>query len=309
MNTLIYWMARVVVAVIQILPLGLVARIGRIFGAIAGLLAGRYRRIAIENLTLCFPEKSSQEIRQIAGENFRRLGENYACAIRTAIMSPAELRPYFECSGTEKIRPFQPGAGPQNRIVAIGHFGNFELYAHMKQFLPGFQCGATYRSLNQPGLNRILVSLRNRADCRFFERRADINALKDAMNGQGLMLGLLADQHGVTGMRLPFFGRECSTSIAPAVFALRYECSLHTAICYRVGLGRWRIEMGDEIPTHTNGQPRPIGEITLDVNRAFEAAIRRDPANWFWVHRRWKVPGRWIKRMVDGKMTKSYNPV
>ena len=25
-----------------------------------------------------------------------------------------------------------------------------------------------------------------------------------------------------------------------------------------------------------------------DVNRAFEIAVRRDPANWFWVHRRWK---------------------
>ena len=25
-----------------------------------------------------------------------------------------------------------------------------------------------------------------------------------------------------------------------------------------------------------------------DVNRAFEAAVRRDPANWFWVHSRWK---------------------
>ncbi len=26
----------------------------------------------------------------------------------------------------------------------------------------------------------------------------------------------------------------------------------------------------------------------LDVNRAFEEAVRRDPANWFWVHKRWK---------------------
>ena len=25
-----------------------------------------------------------------------------------------------------------------------------------------------------------------------------------------------------------------------------------------------------------------------DVNRAFEIAVRRDPANWFWVHDRWK---------------------
>jgi KDO2-lipid IV(A) lauroyltransferase len=28
-----------------------------------------------------------------------------------------------------------------------------------------------------------------------------------------------------------------------------------------------------------------------DVNRAFEAAVRRDPANWFWVHDRWKTKG------------------
>jgi lauroyl/myristoyl acyltransferase len=26
-----------------------------------------------------------------------------------------------------------------------------------------------------------------------------------------------------------------------------------------------------------------------EVNLALEAAVRRDPANWFWVHRRWKV--------------------
>jgi lauroyl/myristoyl acyltransferase len=26
-----------------------------------------------------------------------------------------------------------------------------------------------------------------------------------------------------------------------------------------------------------------------DVLRAHEAAVRRDPANWFWVHRRWKA--------------------
>ena len=30
----------------------------------------------------------------------------------------------------------------------------------------------------------------------------------------------------------------------------------------------------------------------LDVNRAFEAAVRRDPANWFWVHNRWKLKFR-----------------
>jgi lauroyl/myristoyl acyltransferase len=57
-------------------------------------------------------------------------------------------------------------------------------------------------------------------------------------------------------------------------------------------VGRWRVEIGAEIPTLEGGRPRPIEAVMLDVNRAYETAIRRDPANWFWVHKRWK-PGKW----------------
>ena len=72
------------------------------------------------------------------------------------------------------------------------------------------------------------------------------------------------------------------------MFALRYQCELFTGFCYRVALAKWRIELGEKIPTHENNRPRPSGEIMRDVNRAFETAVRRDPANWFWVHERWK---------------------
>jgi KDO2-lipid IV(A) lauroyltransferase len=103
------------------------------------------------------------------------------------------------------------------------------------------------------------------------------------------MLGLLADQSaGTHGLRLPFFGHDCSTSAAPAVFALRYNCALCVGVCYRVGLARWRIEASEEIPTHLDGHARPTEAIMRDVNKVFEAAVRRDPANWFWVHNRWK---------------------
>jgi len=152
-----------------------------------------------------------------------------------------------------------------------------------------------------------MQSLRERSGCRFFERRSEAAALKASMSDTGLLLGLLADQHaGIGGLRLPFLGHECSTSTAPAVFALRYHCPLHTAICYRVGPGRWRIEAGDEIPTRENDRARSVEAITRDINRAFEVAIRRDPANWFWVHNRWKpakIPSRLPAGGVDGVLT------
>jgi len=310
MDTLIYFFARGVVAILQALPLVWVARLGRGLGALAYRLDGRHRRVALDNLTMCFGrEKSPEEIRAIANENFRRIGENYCCAVKTAAMTPWQMLPHFDLTLARNILPHEADAGPQSRIVAIGHFGNFELYARFGQFVPIFKCAATYRALKQPALNRIMVSLRESEGCRFFERRTETAALKAAMSDTGLLLGLLADQHaGRNGLRLPFLGHDCSTSPAPAIFALRYNCPLHTAICHRIGLAQWRIDVGDEIPTRENGIARPTADIMRDVNRAFEAAVRHDPANWFWVHKRWKpaeskipIPEPQIKNIEAGE--------
>jgi KDO2-lipid IV(A) lauroyltransferase len=81
------------------------------------------------------------------------------------------------------------------------------------------------------------------------------------------------------------------------VLALRYHAPLFTVYCFRLGLARWRLEFGEEIPTSENGRPRSAAEIMRDVNLAFERAVRRDPANWFWVHNRWKTPGRLLSEI------------
>jgi KDO2-lipid IV(A) lauroyltransferase len=292
MDGLLYLVARLLVALVQSLPLRMVARLGRAGGALGYYLDGRHRRVALKNLTRCFGrEKRPEELIALARENFRRLGENYACAIKTASMTAEQLRPHFEFVGVEKILPLASESAKASRVVAIGHFGNFELYARFSQFRPGFPCATTYRALPQPALNRLMQSLRERSGCRFFERRTEAAALKGAMSEGGVLLGLLSDQRAHRGgLRLPFLGHECLTSAAPAVFALRYRCPLYTSICYRTGLAYWRIEAGGEIPTQEKGQPRSTRQIMSDVNREFEIAVRRDPANWFWVHDRWKLP-------------------
>ena len=71
------------------------------------------------------------------------------------------------------------------------------------------------------------------------------------------------------------------------MFALRYNCPLHTAICYRIGLANGGSKSAMKFP-RAKTAARSIEEIMRDVNRAFEVAVRRDPANWFWVHKRWK---------------------
>lgn len=287
MDTLLYWLARALVTLIQALPLHVVARIGRAGGSIAFKLDTRHRNVVLQNLQMVFGgEKSPPEIHALARENFQRLGESYCCAVKTAAMSAEALRPHLEFVGAERLQP------PQRLVMAIGHFGNFELFARFHQFSPGYQGATTYRALKHAAFNQLMHELREHSGCLFFERRTDGPLLRAAMSRSDIILGLFADQHaGKNGLSIPFFGRDCSTTSAPAVFALRYHCKLFTAFCFRVAPARWRFELGDEIVLRENDRARSTEEIMRDVNRSFEAAVRRDPANWFWVHRRWKNGG------------------
>lgn len=288
-NTLLYLFARVVIGCIQCLPLSWVARLGRIGGYLFWCLDARHRKIARDNIGQAFPDKTESEVTALACENFKRIGENFACGTKTASLSDQAVSRILTVKHADRLQPNDE----RRWIFAVGHFGNFEMYARASQFLGDYRIATTYRGLRQPAFDRLLLHLREQSGSLFFERRKDGRRMKEALREGNLMLGLLADQHaGDRGARLPFFGRECSTSTAPAVFALRYRCPLHVAICYRDEIGHWSIEIGEEIPTMENGTPRAVEAISADVNAAYEEAIRRDPANWFWVHRRWKPASR-----------------
>ena len=289
MNAIVYVVAWCVVKILQALPLRWVARFGRAAGAAAFLVDARHRRVAIKNLTQCFgKEMSAAQIRDLAKENFRRIGENYCCAAKTAAMTWEELAPHVKFEGPSWVMD-RVAAKPRSIVVAIGHFGNFELYARFGSANPNFQCATTYRALHPPSLNKLLQSLREKSGCNYFERRTDMAALKSWILPEGQMLGFLSDQHaGRSGVRAPFFGVDCATTAAPAVFALRYSQPLLVAICYRTDLACWRVEISEQIPTQDLGRARSVEALTVDINRAFETAVRRDPANWFWVHNRWK---------------------
>ena len=289
MNSVIYFFGRCVIALVQALPLLWVAVLGRIGGYLAYLLDARHRRVAVKNVTQCYPDKSTEEVNDLVKENFKRIGESFVCGIKTASMSETALRKHLRIIGFESLRLPLVNGPAKSAIIAIGHFGNFELYVHSTECRPNFEVVATYRGLPHPAANRLLKALRSKSNCTFFDRRFENGKLREVMNRPGVILGLLCDQcAGDRGLQLPFFGINSSTSPAPAVYALRYNCLLYAAICYRTGLGQWTIEFSNEIATHENGEARSAEAIMRDVNLTIENGVRKDPANWFWVHNRWK---------------------
>src|SRR5580704_4472203 len=122
----LYIIASGLVAVLQAFPVTWVARFGRCLGGLVYWLDARHRRVALRNLTDCFGgEKSPAQIRALARENFRRIGENFAAAVKTSSMNADQLRAHMQVVGMKKILPKSETERPTSCIIAIGHFGNF----------------------------------------------------------------------------------------------------------------------------------------------------------------------------------------
>lgn len=293
MDRILYLLARIGVGLLQAMPLRVVAQLGRWGGELVFWLDRRHRRMAMYNLTRCFGDKkSAEEIRALTHENFRRIGENYCCAIKTAAMDEVAIKRVLEMKGTEQLILPAAGKPATCHVLATGHFGNFELFGRLSEYVQDdrYRVATTYRGLRHVRLDGLLHSLRSVSGMLMFERRTGGEGLKKAMSQGGLLLVLVADQSSrEAGLEVSFFGYPCFASRAPAVMAARYGCTLFVPICYRVALGRWVIEMGEPIPTHADGRRRTVDAITRDINAAMEVAVRRDPANWFWVHNRWKT--------------------
>lgn len=287
-SRVVEWLLSCLLGLIRLLPLVTVARLGRALGAMAHRLDRRHRRVAEENLARAFPNLPPPQVRDLARENFRRIGEAYASAIKTPGMDGAELLARIEIVGLDEVLR----AGPDRVVVATGHFGSFDLLAQGQHRWPDWHLATTYRGQRFAPLERALQRLRDLTGVQFIERHDAAEAITGLFQRGRAILALFSDQHGGgKGLWLPFLGRPCSCSNAPAVLALRYKATLAMAICYRTDLARWRIEVGPVIPTHeADGRDRPVDDIAREVHGHYETAIRRDPANWFWVHRRWKAP-------------------
>ena len=293
MNAPLYLIACSFVRIIQLLPLKLVGFIGWVGGWIFYYLDARHRRVAVNNLSESLGKsRSQQEITSLARGNFARIGESYLSALKTAVMPASLLCRSLTIKGEENLnlKKLEDGSIP-SFMFALGHFSNFEIYAKLVYLTPGYNLATTYRGFPNPWLDRLVKNVRNKTGTHYFERRSEGKKLRAFMNQPGSITGLLVDQcAGNRGLKLPFFGRPCSTTPAPALFALRYNLRLHCCLCRRIGFGRWEIEFGPEVSTRSNGSARPVEDIMRDVNSNLERFVLDDPVNWFWVHNRWKRP-------------------
>ena len=282
---LVYIFAWLIVCLIRCLPLSVCFLLGQAIGALMWLILPGYRRLARENLTIAFAnEMSEADLGRLTFRHFTTLGANVVCAFKMPSLSQAQIQRVAHFENLDVVKRNIALGRPV--IMAINHIGNWELYAQIVFQWPEVRSGTIYQALHNKLVDDLVNRDRRRLGLETFDRKKGFQGAIGLLRELGV-LGVLVDQHaGKSGVWTPFFHRLCSTSPLVATLALRTNAVVIPSAIYTDGFARWRIVMGQEIPW-TADNPE---HLTLDLNRNLEEQIRVSPADWFWVHNRWKTP-------------------
>ena len=285
MDRLVYILYRGLCRFISLLPLGVVFRIGAAIGWLAHGILPSYRRLVVDNMRLVFSgEKTNKEIRRMAREHFTRLGGNLFSALKLATMPPEQIRKHVQIDGLDLLQ--KAVAEPPGAVFAITHLGNWEVLAQMGPLYFPCKTATIYQRLGNPYIDADIRAARARLGLEPLERKEGFQRAT-TLAREGGAVGVLVDQHaGDAGIWCPFFGRLASTSPLAATLTLRTGATLLTTAVYTEKPGYWRMVIEQPALSDT----RDAGVLTAKINRAVEAQIRRAPADWFWVHNRWKTP-------------------
>jgi KDO2-lipid IV(A) lauroyltransferase len=287
-----YPLAKVLIALSQMLPRWLVLTTFGLLGYAIYLSAGGLRRRALSALAVAYGGTLTlDEKKRLARRSFVEVARNAAEAARLPKLGEDEIDRLVEVRGMETVLAAR--ARGKGLIAVTGHLGNWELIP-VYFALKGIPVNVIARRLNDRRLDALVVSYREKHGVRNIDRDKGAKAaIRCLLRGEAL--GLLIDQDTrVDSVFVDFMGQPASTPVGPASLALRTGAPVVPVATYRDSSAHHVIEVGSPIELSSEGEERELlRQNTERLSKAVERQIMRHPEQWVWVHERWKtVPSR-----------------
>jgi KDO2-lipid IV(A) lauroyltransferase len=293
LDGLVYGAVRVAICVVEALPRTLCERWAR---GLSGVLANRLRirrAVVRDNLRMAFPDMTSERQRETAQamwEHLLLMVVEIAHANR--VIHKTTWRKHLRIHGMEEIvrtlwldRP---------KVILSGHYGNFELAAYLFGLF-GLRIFSVARELDNPLLDRFVTKFRESRGQRILPKKGSAPDVAQVLDENGA-IGLLGDQAaGPRGCWVEFFGRPASVHKAIGVFSL--SASAPVMVCSatrRHGLFDYDLRVeGIADPAAGGPETSDLTSLSQWYTSLLEGAVRREPAQYWWVHRRWRgKPGK-----------------
>ncbi len=265
---------------------------GRAAGRLWWLLDGRHRRVAVDNIRAAFPELGPGEASALARKNFEHLGITAAEFLGLRVSGPEEVLARYRFEGLEHAgRVLESGRG---FLALTAHLGNWEL-AGAAVSAAGYRFFGVARRIRNPLVDRAVTRIRERFGGTVIPHRRAAPAVLRAVRSGGIV-AFVMDQRALLreAVRSTFFGRPVATNRGLAVLALRTGAPVLPCFARREKGGRHVLTVDAPLEPPDSGPfEERVRRFTAQFDAVIESAVRRNPSQWFWVHRRWRLPREW----------------
>jgi Kdo2-lipid IVA lauroyltransferase/acyltransferase len=261
----------------------------RLTGLIMWLLRHVFRfRVAVarDNLQRCFPQRSESDIDALLDHYYRQLSQVAAEFIKMADMSADQLRSHLQVQNVARVNA-ETDAG--RSVLLLGaHQCNWEWALQATVLYLGVPIEAAYKPLHATGFDRELRKLRCRYGAHLIAAKKLVREVV-RRRGQLHAVALHADQMPSSSGRrqwLTFLGRDTAFYPGPAEIARLTGYAAFFVSMRRLSRGQYQV---DFLPICSAGERLDPQVFTARYAGLVEAMIRDNPADWTWVHRRWKA--------------------
>ncbi|MBI3770363.1 MAG: lysophospholipid acyltransferase family protein [Deltaproteobacteria bacterium] len=280
-----------VYATLAALPLEVAMRLAAAVAVLAIRLDRRHRRIGLVNLAIAFPEKSPGERLRILVASHRNLGRMIAECAHIRRLTRDNVRARIGFADESLWRQIPDALGRTGILVLTGHFGNWELFAHVHGLL-GHPVHLVRQTIKNPFIDAFVDRMRRRAGTRTLRKHAAARGVLRALGDHQLMV-LPLDQNASrrTGVFVEFFGKLASTNSGFGRIAARTGVPVYPAFLVREGTSaRHRIVILPRVPFASMAdRDQAAREFTQLCTVVLEAMIREHPDHWLWTHKRWRT--------------------
>jgi KDO2-lipid IV(A) lauroyltransferase len=267
------------------LPLSLQALCGNGLGRIGYVLVGSRRAVALRNLALCFPERSERERERLARAHFRWLGRSLLERGLLWYASPARLKRLIRVEGDVHLaeRSERPVMWLAPHFMALDVAGASVLLFQKRKGI------SIYQRQSDPVMDAALRRGRLRlGNAEIFSRDEAGRALMRAIKKGDAFFNLPDMDFGTRDAAfVPFFGVPAITLLAPSRLAKALNMVVQPVVAEILPGGQgYRVRYLE--PWADFPSDDPVADAAR-MNRWIESEIRRNPAQYLWVHRRFKT--------------------
>ena len=261
--------------------------LGKWFGYLLYLIDVRHRRIALINLRFAYDdEKDERELKEIIRSNFIQYGLIGFEWLRLKKLTRERLDEIKDHIAVEGERYLIEAKKKNPSVILLSaHFGNWE-YAHL-YFADTFNhLNFMVREIENPLLERERVDYNERHGVRIlYKNRGLRQAVKNLKQGEDIVIFSDRKANFKEGIPSIFFNRKTSTIPLIYTLAKKYNIPIVPMFIFRTeDITRHKIVFSPELDI--GGMD--MTEATNRQNDIIEQAIRQFPAQWLWIHRKWK---------------------